>query len=423
MLEISPELKKLQEEIARLKKELEDKNWADKKINEGIKNLYKELERKGEELKNLDALKTDFVSTVSHELRTPLSLMKESIALVLDEVPGKINKKQRELLELGADNIDRLTRVINSLLDISKIEAGKVELNRAFVDLAVIVSNMCARWKAEFKKKKQVFGFSVPEAPANIYVDPDKIIQVLHNLISNAVKFTPEKGTIRVALKEKDAEVDVVISDTGIGISGEDLPKVFGKFQQFKRVYGAGEKGTGLGLSICKEIVQMHGGSIKVESELHKGSRFTVTLPKKDVEVAIEERVDGAIDTALEKRAHLSLLLIYLPTLDEVRKKLGYGGCHYLMKHIEGSITDSLRSLEDIVMTGRNEVIIILPSAGEKDIAAIKNRIEKGIAARLSEREETWVKRLKVSFGYVIYPGPAESGREMLKQARAVARI
>jgi len=423
MPEIFPEIKKLKEEVAKLTRELEDKGWANRKINEGVKSLYRELERKSEELKNLDRLKTDFVATVSHELRTPLSLIKESISLVLDEVSGKINKKQKELLELGADNIDRLTRIINSLLDISKIEAGKVELSWAFVDLAVVVSNMCARWKAEVKKKKQVLEFLMPEVPVNIYIDPDKIIQVLHNLISNAVKFTPEKGTIRVALNEKEANVDVVISDTGIGISGEDLPKVFGKFQQLKRVYGPGEKGTGLGLSICKEIVQMHGGSIKVESELHKGSRFTMTLPKKDVDMAIEERVDSAIEVALEKRTHLSLLLIYLPALEEIRKKLGYGGCHYLLKHIEASITDSLRSLEDTVMTGRSEVVIILPNAGEKDIAAIKNRIEKGIVVRLSESEETWVKKLKFSFGYATYPGSAESGGELLKQARVVARM
>lgn len=416
-------IKSLQEEVARLKKALEDKEWASRKTNEGIKTLYKELEKKSKELEKLEKLKSDFVATVSHELRTPLSLTKESISLVLDEVPGKINAKQKDLLEVSADNLDRLTKIINDLLDISKIEADRVEPNRALVDFSIVVSNVCTRWKAEFEKKHQKFSVSLPELPLSVYIDPDRMIQVLHNLLSNALKYTPEEGKISVELEDRGDSIVLVFSDTGRGIAREDIPKVFSKFHQFGRVNGPGEKGTGLGLAICKEIIQMHGGTIKVESQVGKGTRFIICFPKKDIETALEETINSRIKEAVERKIDLSLIIIYIPAFNEIRQKLGYSGSHYLLKQIGKAASDSLRSREDTVMSGSDEFIVLLFDVGKKDIGTIKARIERAIYIYLSESKEVWLKRLRFTFGYATYPYDASSGKELLKQARKISRI
>ncbi len=229
--------------------------------------------------KEVDRLKTEFISTVSHELRTPLTTIRESVSQVLDGILGPTTDQQREFLSICLEDIDRLTRIINDLLDISKIEARKIQLKREMVDLAAVVKNVGLIFQPRFKEKalelKTVFSGQKFEA----YADKDKIIQVLTNLVGNSLKFT-RKGYVRISLEEKQDFVECSISDTGRGISEEDLPKVFSKFQQFGRTDGPGEKGTGLGLSIDKVIIEMHQGKVWVESSLNQWTKFSFTLPK-----------------------------------------------------------------------------------------------------------------------------------------------
>lgn len=232
------------------------------------------------ERKKIETLRDELVSTVSHELRTPLSITKEGVSLVLDGVTGKLTPKQKQLLRISKDNIDRLARIIDDLLDISKIEAGKMELKKSIVDMSALIKDTCLRWKPEADKNKQWLDISVPKSPVDISVDRDRIIQIMDNLISNAIKYTLEKGKVIIKLEDSKSDIVVSISDTGIGIGKEDINKAFDKFQQFGREAGPGAKGTGLGLAIVKNLVNMHGGKIKVESELGKGSVFSFTLPK-----------------------------------------------------------------------------------------------------------------------------------------------
>jgi len=245
------------------------------------KRMLEELEEKNRELFKLDTLKSEFVSVVSHELRTPLSIIKEGVSLVLDGVIGEINPTQNKILTTSKNNIDRLSRIINSLLDISKIESGRVELKKKSVDLRALIKTVVSLFEAGAREKGLEIRVSVPpKGELNLYVDEDRIIQVFTNLIGNSLKFT-EKGHIGISLLQKENEVEFTVSDTGIGISSEDLPKVFGKFMQFGRVAGNGEKGTGLGLSIAKGLIGLHNGRIWVESQVGKGSRFIFTLPKQ----------------------------------------------------------------------------------------------------------------------------------------------
>lgn len=245
------------------------------------KMMLEELEKKNRELLKLDTLKTEFVSVVSHELRTPLSIIKEGVSLVLDGVIGEINPTQNKILTTSRDNIDRLARIINSLLDISKIESGKVELKKKSVDLRALIKNVVSLFETKAREKGlEIKADLPPVGELNLYIDEDRIIQAFTNLIGNSLKFT-EKGHIGISLVDKGKEFEFTVSDTGIGISAEDLPKVFKKFMQFGRVAGNGEKGTGLGLSIAKGLIELHNGSIRVESESGKGSKFIFTLPKQ----------------------------------------------------------------------------------------------------------------------------------------------
>ncbi|MFH1441263.1 MAG: PAS domain-containing sensor histidine kinase [Candidatus Omnitrophota bacterium] len=233
------------------------------------------------ERKRLEYLKDEFVSSVSHELRTPLSIVKEGVSLVLDKVVGSINEKQQSVLTTAKDNIDRLARVINELLDISRIEAGKVQLERKQIDIVELIKKVDLSFEQLLKEKGIELKLDFSKDKIIVYIDADLISQVFMNLVGNSLKFT-SKGFIKISVVEKNDMVECVVEDTGIGIAQENIPKLFEKFWQFRRLPGAGEKGTGLGLPIVKGIIELHNGKIWVESQLDKGSKFIFVLPKTD---------------------------------------------------------------------------------------------------------------------------------------------
>lgn len=240
-----------------------------------------ELKKVNVRLQELDKLKSDFVSTVSHELRTPLTIIKEGISIVLDELYGKINGDQKKLLSTSMGNLDRLARIINDLLDISKIEAQKIELRIKKIPICDIGHKIMEEIMPKAKQNGiELLADCTPGKDVLVLADPDRIEQIFINLISNSLKFTPKGGKITLKFEDADGFVHISISDTGLGIAKENLSKLFGKFQQFGRAEGSGLKGTGLGLAITKNLVELHGGTIKVESEIGKGTKFTFTIPK-----------------------------------------------------------------------------------------------------------------------------------------------
>lgn len=248
--------------------------------SQGIVEHYLKVSEDITERKRLEHLKDEFVSTVSHELRTPLSITKEGVSLVLDGIAGNLNEKQAEILTTSMGNIDRLARIINDLLDISKIESGKVELKKEMIDIVDLIRNVAGSFDSKVKEKGLELKMDLPWQQINIYADADRIIEVFTNLFSNATKFTYQ-GFIAVSIQDKGFEIECTISDTGIGIAKENMPYLFDKFRQFSRMAGGGEKGTGLGLAIVKGIIEMHKGKIWAESEIEKGTKFIFTLPKQ----------------------------------------------------------------------------------------------------------------------------------------------
>jgi len=229
--------------------------------------------------KELDRLKSNFVSSVTHELRTPLVATEKSISLLLTEnIP---ESQQKEFLSIAQRNLKRLTALINDLLDLSKLEAGKMEIKRKPSSIVEVINEAISGLKTWADTKsiqiKTVFEDNLPQ----VNIDPNRIIQVLTNLIGNAIKFTPPSGTITIEAKfiSNDNEIEVAVQDTGIGIAKEDLPRIFDKFFQVGERAPTDISGTGIGLSIAKEIIQLHKGRIWAESEKGKGARFTFRLP------------------------------------------------------------------------------------------------------------------------------------------------
>jgi len=243
-----------------------------------VLNDITDRKRAEDELKQAMELKSQFISTVSHELRTPLSSMKESVIIVLDGVAGKINKDQRHFLDIAKRNMDRLLRLIDDVLDFQKLSAGKMKLNLRENAIGAAVNEVYNTMLPYAAKSEVNLAMDLqPDLPAAVY-DNDRILQALMNLVSNAIKFTPAGGHVRVSAYGQPEHLVLKVSDTGYGIPKEDLKKIFDRFYH---VYRPGKeiKGTGLGLAIVNKIVVAHGGTIEVESELEKGTTFTVLLP------------------------------------------------------------------------------------------------------------------------------------------------
>ncbi len=231
------------------------------------------------ERRRIEEFKSEFVGTVSHELRTPLMVIKEGVSQVTDGIFGEINPKQKRSLSLVLEAINRLAGMVDDLLDISKLEAGKLTLKKTRVDLITLAKEAVSTFNSLAQIKSLEIKTFFPEKPVEIYVDQKKIAQVFSNLISNAIKFT-DKGKIEISVVEKEKFIECSVSDMGCGIAQEDFPKLFTKFQQFHCRPGVEEKGTGLGLAICKGIVELHHGTIRATSQLGEGSCFIFSLPK-----------------------------------------------------------------------------------------------------------------------------------------------
>ena len=230
-------------------------------------------------IREVDRMKEEFVSIVSHELRTPLTSIRGSIQLVVGD-PGSVpDPEHRNLLQIALNNCERLVRIINDILDVSKIESGNLTLNKKAVNVAELVRQSIEVVQSPARNANVVLEAKLPADLRPVIVDQDRIIQALVNLLSNAVKFAPSGSTVTVTASGSDQMVTIAVSDQGEGIAPENLNRLFRKFQQVDSSSSRRKGGTGLGLAITKALVEQHGGRIVVDSELTKGTRFSFTLP------------------------------------------------------------------------------------------------------------------------------------------------
>ena len=274
LVETLAELRERQEDLLSLTRELED-------TNRGIVALYAEIEDKAERLRRADEMKSRFLSNTSHELRTPLSSIRALAQLLLDRMDGDLTTEQERQVQFIAKAANDLSELVNDLLDLAKIEAGKVEVQLA----PVVIDNL-------FRALKGMMRPLVDEGRVELIFEPSdfteafdsdegKISQILRNFISNALKFT-ERGAVRVSATY-DAQQDTIafaVLDTGIGISPDNLQLIFEEFSQIEHPLQRRSKGTGLGLPLCRKLAELLHGRVDVQSTEGSGSTFTLTLPR-----------------------------------------------------------------------------------------------------------------------------------------------
>ena len=239
-----------------------------------------ERKRYEQDLQKANRMKSEFVANMSHELRTPLNGIIGFSELLADEKPGPLNPMQKEFLNHVLDSSQHLLQLINDVLDLSKVEAGKMELYPETFSLRKVVEEACLVVEQAAQKKKIVIRRNIATSIASVTLDQQKFKQVLFNLLSNAVKFTSDGGKVDIVVgPHEPAHLKLQVRDTGIGIGPGDIDRLFVEFQQIGLGLGRLHQGTGLGLALTKKIVDLQKGSIAVESERGKGSTFTVILP------------------------------------------------------------------------------------------------------------------------------------------------
>src|SRR5262244_2366955 len=241
--------------------------------------LFREIEDKSKQIEAANRHKSEFLANMSHELRTPLNAIIGFSEVLQEKLFGDLNDKQAEYTSDILTSGQHLLSLINEILDLSKVEAGRMELELALFDLPLAIDNARTFVRERAVKHGITLDVDVDERLGEYMGDERKIKQILLNLLSNAVKFTPEGGRISISANKTDNGAEISVSDTGIGIAPEDRAKIFEEFRQVGRDYAHKGEGTGLGLTLAKKFVELHGGKIWVESEVGKGSSFTFTLP------------------------------------------------------------------------------------------------------------------------------------------------
>ena len=287
---------KIQDELAHVNEEMYKKNLE-------LAETKKLLEKANARLKEVDKLKDEFVSLASHELRTPMTVIKSYVFMLLNKSAGDLTEKQKVYLQRTLSSTERLINLVNDMLNVSRIESGKLTIEPVPADIGKLASDVVTEMQTRAMEMEVNLIYTPPKSPLISNVDIDRIKQVLINLIGNSFKFTPKGGVITVDLTQSGSDLALIkVSDTGRGISSADMAKLFTKFSMIGTNNLTKDKGqgTGLGLYLSKSLVELHGGKIWVESEGEdKGSTFSFTLP---IDTSGLELTTGAVVTGSPDR-------------------------------------------------------------------------------------------------------------------------
>jgi signal transduction histidine kinase len=400
----------LEELVVRLQKVL-----AERQRFISLKDYAAELEKANQELRKIDEMKSEFVSVASHELRTPLAAIKNAVQLMLQGKTGEINENQGKFLSMAERNINRLTSILNSLLDLSRIESGKIGMKFDELDLRGSIEFILSSLKPQADGKSIRLSMEIPEKLPSVYGDREKVEQILTNLVGNAIKFTPEGGEISVSAKPFENEEDMVaisVRDSGIGIPEDQLDRIFEKFHQVEDSLRRSITGTGLGLAITKGLVETQHGRIWAESEIGKGSTFSFTLPmskgeKRDVHFRFI--LDREFRRAQKSSAPLTLFLIEV--MDERT-----GVKDSLLDHLEEKVKQWLWRNSDITLRRDHEKLLAaICEADLKGAQAIQQRIEEKVLKPLTKDFDP---PPVIKVGAATYPEEALSEKELFRMAQ-----
>ena len=302
-----------------------------KQVSSPLENaiLYQEIKDTNIKLEKLERLKSDFISIVSHELRTPLTPIKNSLDIILKGLAGEVSDATKKFVGMAKRNADRLSDIINDLLDLSKVEAGKMEFKFEKQSVVPVLEYVKNTFEPMAKAKNIDLSLNAEQDISVLYIDSKRMEQVISNLVSNAIKFTPENGKIQISCENisyKDMlnidfyeqtlnenyenYVKISVKDSGIGIKEEDIPKIFDKFRQVENSLSREAGGTGLGLPIAKQLTQAHHGVIWLESELDKGTNFQVAIPVMNEFQIFKTDLNRTLCNSKQFKKNLSLILL-----------------------------------------------------------------------------------------------------------------
>jgi PAS domain S-box-containing protein len=399
--------------------DITERKWAVEKLqkNEELlrerKQIEMELKEANEQLIKFNDLKDEFVSIASHELRTPLSIISGAVKLLSDEIPGKIVSGQKEILDMAMKNLNRLARIVDSLLNISKIESGKIELCRTDADICRLIAETVNEYSQQAEEKHINLSCQLPAHPVILYADADRIKEVIANLLSNSIKFTPQGGSINIFCEDRNDGVFIFVKDTGCGVAKNNVPKMFEKFTQFNRKVGPGEKGTGLGLAICKGLVNLHNGKIWAESDTGSGMKISFTIPRLSAEHIFAESVDNAVKASLKTGGGAAVVLISTKPIiqtDSLQMQA-------VLKDVCGVLERNLRrNALNTVIQGTNEVLVVLGNCDITGAASVCQRLTQAIEGHLADKDLG--SKLDLLIGYAAYPDDGDTGQLLIEKAR-----
>jgi signal transduction histidine kinase len=330
--------------------------------------------------------KDDFVAIVSHELRTPLATISNVLSNALAGVFGELSDEARAEFKIGHMNAKRLANVVSNLLDMSTIRAGRVSLEKSQVDMPGLIHSVTESLKAKAREKGVTLETSHDPHLGLVFCDPEMIVRVITNLVGNAIKFTEDGGTISIAVNNGLEDIQISVSDTGDGIAAENQTRIFERFQQVDRTYGTGERGTGLGLAISKELVELHGGKLLVESALGDGSTFSFTLPVYSPQELLGEAVNTEFNLC-HQSDYLSLIVFAFDQVEfeALQATSPVEEWKRLLGEVETVIRQVGRSLSDtVIQYGDGRMIIFLRDTPKSGATAVRDRM----AAALEPYEE-----------------------------------
>ena len=274
------ELQQQHRDLVAVLAELEEKREQLEELNRQLNESNRELNEANAKLRELSEMKEEFLALTTHDLRSPLTVISGVISFFTSGRLGELSPEQKNMVAMMERNAQSLIELVNDLLDASKLESGTMRLDLASIDLRRLVDELRETMEPLAREKGITLEEILPQGLPPVRADRVKLRRIIVNLLSNALKFTSKGGEVQVkAVPEGDELIRISISDTGVGIAPEDVERLFDKYEQARSRATRGEKGTGLGLYITKQLVELHGGEIKVESGVGKGSTFSFTLP------------------------------------------------------------------------------------------------------------------------------------------------
>ncbi len=387
--------------------------------------LYEEIKDTNIKLEKLERLKSEFISIVSHELRTPLTAIKNSLDIVLSGKAGDINQNMEKFVGMAKRNVTRLSAIINDLLDLSKIEAGKMEFRFEKANINIPIEFVKNTFENLAKEKNIELQLNLEKDLDHVYIDAQRIEQVLTNLVSNAIKFTPEDGKISISTSKISREeiikieffsetpkylskeyVKIEVADSGIGIAHEDINKVFNKFEQIENSLSRKIGGTGLGLPIAKQLMETHRGLIWLESEINIGSRFSLAIPVLNDEETFIMQMGQDISKA--KQNHTTLALIAL------RENALYK-TSFIDKIISDGVIRKTSSSRDFSFVNEDQRFYFFYSIDIDSYALdfMKKKLEGYLRQGGKEAKEC-----VILYSTALYPNDALSAEELIKKAK-----